>query len=142
QQLVIQRQINYPRRQVRCRWSLIWTQERAHGLRGGNRASLQQQSQRGFHLRLTAPGRQMQNPEIVLVGAQRLAATQAIVGLAKQQRGKERVVVAVLRKGAGLPHQRVDQVAIVNLLLVLSTHPRQRLQARGTEKELRSEEHT
>src|SRR6266508_1734989 len=135
-QLVVQRQIDYPRRQLGHRWALTRMHKRAHGLVGGGRADLQEQRQRGFNLRLTPTRRQVQNAQVVLVGALGVAATQAVVGLAKQQRGKERVVIAVLRKGTRLAHQRIDQVAIVNLLLVLPAHPRQGLQSIGAQIEL------
>ncbi len=103
---------------------------------GRGRADLQEQCERGFNLHLTTARRQVENPHIVLVGPLGVAAAQCIIGLAKQQRREERVVVAVLGKGTWLANQRVDQVAILNLLLVLPAHPRQRLQASGTQIEL------
>src|SRR5215212_1217435 len=135
QQLVIQRQIHHPRRQFRQHWALTRLHKRAHGLVGGGRADLQEQRQCGFDLCLTPPRRQVQNAQVVFVGTLGVAATQAVIGLAKQQRGKERVMITVLRKGARLAHQRIDQVAIVDLLLVLPTHPRQALQSIGAQIE-------
>jgi len=74
----------------------------------------------------------VENPEIVLVGVLGVAAAQGVVGLAQQERPDERGVVAVLGKSARLADQRVDQMALRNVLLGLPAPARQRLQAVGT----------
>src|SRR6266545_4843305 len=135
QQLVIQRQIHHRRRQFRQYRARTRMNECAHSLLGGGRARLQKQRERSFNLRLATTRRQVENPHIVMVSPQGMAAAQDVVGLAKQQRGEERVVIAVLGKGARLADQRVDQVAILNVLLMLPTHPRQRLQQSGAQIE-------
>lgn len=48
----------------------------------------------------------------------RILGLQNIVGQAKHTRGKQVVAVAVLGKGARLPHQPVDHVPIVDAVLV------------------------
>jgi hypothetical protein len=91
---------------------------------GGRRADLQEQRQRSFNLRLTIRGRQVENAQVVLVGPLGMAATQAVVGLAKQQRGEQIVAVAVEGKGTRLADQRVNQMAVVTALLLVATQAR------------------
>jgi hypothetical protein len=69
----------------------------------------------------------MQDAQILPVGIARPLLNQRIVGHAEMARGKQFLSVAIVREGAGLAHQPVDDVPIVDAMLVAAAQPRQML---------------
>jgi hypothetical protein len=69
----------------------------------------------------------VQDAQIFTVGIARPLLDQRIVSHAKMARGEQLLTIAVVSEGAGLAHQPVDDVPIVDAMLVPSAQPRQML---------------
>ena len=70
----------------------------------------------------------LQNPQILARGDPRsVLVPQPVLGQAKAAVGEQVLAIAVVLKGARLPHQLVDDVPIVDRVLVASHQPRQRI---------------
>jgi hypothetical protein len=67
----------------------------------------------------------MQDAQILAVGIARPLLDQGIVSHAKMARGEQFLAIAIVREGAGLAHEPVDDVPIVDAMLVAPSQPRQ-----------------
>lgn len=83
------------------------------------------QPQRVLHGVLAVAGCQLQDLQ-VFAGrhARSVIAQQPIVGDAKMARGKHVRVILIVLQGAGLPHQRVDHVPVIDGVLAVADQPR------------------
>jgi hypothetical protein len=72
----------------------------------------------------------LQDPQIG-AGARgrRMFVAQPIVGLAKAAVGEQVLTIAIILKGARLAHQLIDEMPVVDLTLVATHQPRQRVHA-------------
>jgi hypothetical protein len=91
------------------------------------RFAVEQGAQRLIDQRLTLRRRQLQDLQIFLVGLGQTPLTQSVVGHAKTAGREQLVAVAVVGKGAGLAHQRVNDVPVIDAVLAAATQTRQRL---------------
>ena len=92
-------------------------------MQGATRA--QQPLQHHFNPGLAFPGRQVQDLHVLLGGTPRLLGPQRVIRQAKATAGEQVVAVAVVREGARLAHQPVDDVPIVNAVLAAAPQARQ-----------------
>jgi hypothetical protein len=67
----------------------------------------------------------VQDAQIFTVGIGRPLLDQRIVSHAKMARGEQFLAIAIVSEGAGLAHQPVDDVPIVDAMFVASAQPRQ-----------------
>ena len=78
----------------------------------------QQHAQGIVHQRLALPRRQVQDLQVLPVGPARDTFAQQVVGQAEPARGKQLGAVLITGEGAGLAHQPVDDVPIIDAVLV------------------------
>lgn len=64
--------------------------------------------------------------------------SQSIIGQAKAAVGEQILAIAIVLKGAWLPHQLIDDVPIVDRVLVASDQPRQRIDVNSRVPEFHS----
>jgi hypothetical protein len=99
-----------------------------HGV-GRKRLVLSQQTpQRVIHRRLAVAGGMLQNLQVGAAGDLGCVfIPQPVIGHPKTAVGEQVLAIAVVLEGAGLAHQLVDDVPIVDRVLVASHQPRQRV---------------
>jgi hypothetical protein len=98
-------------------------EQRRDGRRRHRLLACQQHTQRRFHLSLALVRRQLQDRQVFLVRTGTGPQQQSIVGHAKITRREQGRTIPVVREGARLAHQPVDEVPIVDVVLVTSTQP-------------------
>jgi hypothetical protein len=81
----------------------------------------------GRDARFSRRGRQLQDPQVLHVGALAMRAHERVVGPSEEDRRIEVFPIAVPRERAGLTHQPPDDVAVVDAMLVALAQPRHRL---------------
>jgi len=108
------------------RWCFL-TQRSTQGTQRQRRRAAEQRLQRCFHRCFSNLGRQVEHLQIILVRAVTILRLQGIVGAAERGRRVELLPVNIAGKGARLPHQPADDMAIINVVLVLATQPRHAL---------------
>jgi hypothetical protein len=69
-------------------------------------------------------GGELQDPQILHVGALAMRGLQGIEGASKRHRGKQILAIAIARKRTGLPHQPANDMAVVDPVLVLASQAR------------------
>jgi hypothetical protein len=89
----------------------------------------QQHTQSIVHQRLALSRRQVQDSQIFPVRLAGPTFMQGVVGHAKPTRREQILAVLVVGEGAGLAHQPVDDVSIVDAMLVVATQTRQSFDA-------------
>jgi hypothetical protein len=95
---------------------------------------VQQQRQSRLHFRFAGRRRQVQDPHVLAVGAFRTTLGQHVVCAAEGQRGEEVVSVAVGGESAGLAHQRLDDMRVLDAMQhwrTRSRHERERALTAG-----------
>jgi hypothetical protein len=88
---------------------------------------IQEVAQGNFHGGLVVPRRQVQDPQVLLVGRAGLGSRQRVVGPPEGARREQLLPVAVLGERPRLAHQPVDDVAVVHPALAPPAQPRQHL---------------
>jgi hypothetical protein len=89
---------------------------------------LVQQAAQGFlYGRLVVPGRQVQDPQVLLVRRASVLGHQGVIRPPKRARREQLLPVAVLGERPRLAHQPVDDVPVVHPALVPAAQPRQHL---------------
>src|SRR5262249_29680718 len=89
----------------------------------------QEHTQGVVHQRLALARRQVQNLQVFPVCPARDALAQRVVGHAEPARGEQLGAVLIMREGAGLAHQPVDDVPVIDAMLVAAMQAPQPLQA-------------
>lgn len=98
-----------------------------HRRRGPGTVGAQQLLQGGLDAGLALPGRQVQNPQILLGRPLRLLGHQPIIGQPKAARREQVVAVAVVGERARLADQPVDDVPVVDAVIAPAPQPGQTL---------------
>lgn len=81
-----------------------------------------------IHRRFAVTGGMLQNSQVLARGhARRVFVSQPVIGHPKAAVGEQILAIAVVLEGAGLSHQLIDDVPIVDRVLVATHQPRQRV---------------
>jgi hypothetical protein len=126
QQAIVRSQVRHHDGHLRGRrHRLLATHERGHRLTRQRSLLRQQHAQGIVHQRLALPRRQVQDLQVFPVRPASGAFAQQVVGQAKPARGEQVGAVLIMGEGAGLAHQPVDDVPIIDAVLVPAVQARQ-----------------
>jgi hypothetical protein len=96
-----------------------------HQRRAQSAVRVEQTLQRRLDTALTRARRQVQDLQIFLARTFRLLSQQSVIGQPEAARREQIVAVTVVGEGAGLTHQPVDDVPVVDAMFASTTQPRQ-----------------
>jgi hypothetical protein len=137
QEPVVHGQVDIPDQHVgHRRRATALTEDLQHGLAVRRPIAVEQESQRLVDAALPLPGREVEDRQVILDRVTAPAVLQDVVGHPEPTGGEHRVAVAVFLERAGLAHEPVDHVAILDAVLAPAPEPRQALDPLGAKPDL------
>jgi hypothetical protein len=125
QELIVQRQVHLNDRHVgHRRQPLACADQAGHGLAAERFFPVEQEPQGLVDSVLAFPRREVEDLQVVLDRAAGPLVLQDVISHAESTGGKHRVAVVIALERARLPHQPVDEVAVLDPSLAPTAKPR------------------